>query len=849
MAIIFSFYKRIFFIKHLINHCLQKGLFLTPVMEKYNCCGMLQKGMIYLLISILFLGEVAAQSAQKTMVKGKVLDSLSSSSLGLASVRVFNTQDKKLVNGNLATEAGDFSIALPGGHYYVEIEFMGYTSYKSSSFVLSKEKPVHDLGNIKLAISASTLSEVVVQAERSSMELSLDKKVFNVGKDLANAGGSASDILMNIPSVSVDPEGNVRLRGSDNVRILIDGKPSGLVSIKGGSGLQQLQANMIERVEIITNPSARYEAEGMAGIINIILKKDKKEGFNGSIELVTGYPTNLGTAANFNYRHKKINFFINYSIAYRKQPGKGLLYQEVYHQDTTFILKQNNKGEQIGFNNNIRGGLDFYFTDKDVLTASYLYRRSKGQRITDITYEDYLFNDSNLIGITKRRQDEDETEPNSEYTLTYKKSFPRKGHELIGEVKYIDYWENSYQLFTQNSFAPNGTEDPSKAVIQQSINDEYEKQWLFQVDYVKPIATEGKFEVGLRSSFRNMVNDYVVSQQNASGDYVPLPGLDNIFVYDENIHAVYGILGNKSKKISYQAGLRAEWTDVKTTLKETFEVNPRNYVNLFPSAHFSFHLPKENSMQLSYSRRVRRPFYNDLSPFVTYSDSRNFFSGNPDLEPEFSNSMELGHLKSFDKGTMTTSIYYRSTKGKIDRLRSVDAGGNSITRTENLLSEKAFGTEFTAGYTPFQWWKLDLNFNFFYADIDGSNIVADYETTTYSWFVRQTSRFMFPKNFDVQVRGNYEAPQKTVQGKRKALYYFDLSMSKDVLNGKGTVFLNMLDIFNTRKMRTIIKGENFYTEGNFQYRRRQVNLTFSYRIRQAKQAAKPLKAGMSEEGG
>ncbi|MBC7827370.1 MAG: TonB-dependent receptor [Chitinophagaceae bacterium] len=817
-------------------------------MIKNSSRGILRGTLIYVFTTFFFLGQTSGQASQKTLVRGKVMDSLSSSSLGLASVRIFNSQDKKLANGNLTTEAGDFSIELPPGTYYAEIEYMGYKSHRSSSFNLTREKSVYDLGNIRLVISANTLDEVVVQAEKSSMELTLDKKIFNVGKDLANAGGSASDILTNIPSVTVDPEGNVRLRGSDNVRILIDGKPSGLVSIKGGSGLQQLQANMIERVEIITNPSARYEAEGMAGIINIILKKDKKEGFNGSVELVTGYPTNLGAAANFNYRHKKINFFINYGIAYRRQPGKGTLYQELYDVDTTFILKQNNKGRQIGFNNNIRGGMDYYLTDKDVFTASYLYRRSKGKRITDIHYEDYLFNTSMLAGITKRRQDEDETEPNSEYSLNYKKSFTRKGHELIAEIKYIDYWENSDQLFTQYFFQPNGMEDASKAVLQRSLNDEFEKQWLFQVDYMKPIGEEGKFETGLRSSFRNMVNDYVVSRKDNLGIYVPLPGLDNIFVYDENIHAAYGILGNKSKKISYQAGLRAEWTDVKTTLKETNQVNPRNYVNLFPSAHFTFSLPKENALQLSYSRRVRRPFYNDLSPFVTYSDSRNFFSGNPDLEPEFSNSIELGHLKSFEKGSLTASIYYRSTKGKIDRIRTVNAEGNSVTRTENLLTEKAFGTEFTSGYSVFAWWKLDFNLNFFYADVDGSNIVANYKTTTYTWFARQTSRFMFPKNFDVQLRGNYEAPQKTVQGRRKALYYADFSMSKDVFKGKGTMNFNVLDVFNTRKMRTITNGSNFYTDANFQNRRRQINLTLSYRIRQAKQAAKALKPGMSEEG-
>lgn len=795
-----------------------------------------------LLLLFLFISlQSIAQLPESLKVKGKVIDSLTAAPLGYASVRVFNNQSLKLINGSLTTESGEFSIPLSLGTYYAEIEFMGYHKYKSRPFSISSEKPVFNLGVIHLGSSANSLKEVVVQAEKSSMQLSLDKKIFNVGKDLANAGGSASDILTNIPSVSVDPEGTVKLRGNENVRILIDGKPSGLVSIKGGSGLQQLQASMVERVEIITNPSARYEAEGMAGIINIILKKDNKQGFNGSFELTSGYPTNLGAAANFNYRRKKINFFINYGLSYRYQPGRGSLYQEVYGVDTTFILEQKNKSSQTGSNNNIRGGLDYYFSEKNVLTGSLLYRRLKGNRINNITYRDYWFTTNNLVDIVKRRQDEKETEPNSEYSINYKRSFDQKGHELIAEVKYIDYWENSDQVYTQNYYSPTGVENTAKSQLQNSLNDEFEKQWLFQLDYTKPIGKDGKFETGVRSSFRNMVNDYIVTERNSANVFVPLPGLDNVFVYDENIHGVYGIFGNKGKRIDYQAGLRAEWTDVKTTLEETDQVNPRNYMNLFPSAHLSFKLPKENAIQLSYSRRVRRPFYDDLSPFVTYSDSRNYFSGNPDLAPEFSNVMEIGHLKYFDKGSISSSVYYRATTGKINRIRTVNSKGVSITLPQNLLSENAAGAEFASAYNPFNWWKMDLNFNFFYAEIDGSNIRPDYKTSTYSWFARQTSRFKLAGDVDLQLRTNYEAPQKTAQGRRKSLYYADFSMSKDVFKGKGTLNFNVLDVFNTRKSRNISEGINFYTQSESQYRQRQINLTLNYRIKQSKAVVKALK--------
>jgi ferric enterobactin receptor len=778
--------------------------------------------------------------AQSGAVKGKVLDSLSSEPLGFASIRIYQSVDKKLINGNITSETGDFAIELPAGKYYGQIEFMGYKTYSIEAFSLTNEYANHDIGLIKLAASANVLDEVVVQAQKSSMELSLDKKVFNVGQDLANAGGNATDILTNIPSVSVDPEGNIKLRGSDNVRILIDGKPSGLVSFKGGSGLQQLQANMIERVEVITNPSARYEAEGMAGIINIVLKKNNAQGFNAIFDVIVGYPNNLGGAANVNYRHKKMNFFVNYGISYRKQPGLGSIYQRVYSHDTTFILKQNNRSSILGFNNNIRGGLDYYFNEKSILTASYLFRRSDATRITNIHYEDYYFTTSSLSAISTRRQDETEQEPNSEYSIVYKKSFEQKGHDLIGEVKFLDNWESSDQVFAQHFYQSDNTEDFSKAKLQKSLNDEFEKQLLLQVDYTRPLGKDRKLETGLRTSLRNMINDYIVSEENNTGEFIPLPGLDNVFEYRENILAAYGIFANKVNRISYQVGLRVESTDVKTTLRETNEVNPRKYVNLFPSAHFTLNLANQNALQVSYSRRVRRPFYNDLSPFMTFADSRNFFSGNPNLNPEFSNVVEVGHMKYFEKGSFASSLYYRNTEGKMERIRTVDDEGNSRTLPQNLLSERSYGIEFTSEYALTPWWKLDFNFNFFHSYIDGSNIQEDYKTTTYSWFARQTSRFSLPHNFDVQLRGNYEAEQKTAQGRRKALYYADFSISKDVFKGRGTINFNVLDIFNTRKVRSVMKGTNFYTESQFQARRRQINLTVSYRIKQTKQAKKAV---------
>lgn len=798
---------------------------------------------IFVLLLLMFAtSDSFGQNGPKLKITGNIADVQNNKPLSYASIRLFKTVDSVFVTGAITDETGSFVIDVAAGSYYALTEYIGYKSQKTSGIQLTSANSPLNFGVIKLGASARTLDEVTIQAEKSTMELALDKKIFNVGKDLANAGGTAADILTNIPSVAVDVEGNVSLRGSGNVRILIDGKPSGLVSIKGGSGLQQLQGNIIERVEIITNPSARYEAEGMGGIINIVLKKERKEGFNGSFDLIAGNPTNFGVAANVNYRKKNLNFFVNYTVSFRNTPGRNTLYQELYRNDSTFISEKSMTSKLRGQNNSARGGIDYYFNSKNVLTGAYTYRISKGKRFSNIDYKDYLTNLNNLTGSTNRTQDEKETEPNSEYALTYKKTFDRKGREFTADVRYLNNWEDSDQFYGQQSYNPDGSKTSVPFLLQRAVNYETEKQLLFQADYVHPFAKDGKFEAGARISSRDMTNDYAVTEETDAG-WIPVPGLTNDFLYNERINAAYGMVGNKTGKLSYQAGLRAEWTGVTTTLKQTNEINDRKYANLFPSVHVTYDLAKQNALQLSFSRRVRRPQYNDLTPFATFSDNRNYWSGNPDLNPEFTNAFELGHIKYMDKGSLSSSLYYRHTNGKIITIRTVEANGNSFTRPENLGTEDAYGAEFTSSHNLYQWWKLDGSFNFFRSIIDGTQVDQSYKSDTYSWFVRATSRFTLWKSTDLQLRGNYEAPQKTPQGRRKALATLDLAASRDILKGNGTLTLSVLDVFNSRRFRSVTEGPNFYSVSNSQGRQRQINLTLNYRLHQAKKKAKVIGEG------
>lgn len=784
-----------------------------------------------------------AQPDQVATLTGRVLDEAHRNPLDYATVSVMHANDSTLVTGTITDEKGRYSLELPYGLYYLIVEFIGYEPLQTPVISLDASRSRVELDDILLRTAAQNLDEVVVQAEKSTMEIALDKKVFNVGKDLGNAGGTAIDILGNIPSVLVDGEGNVKLRGSSNVRILVDGKPSGMVSFRGSAGLQQLQSNQIEKVEVITNPSARYEAEGMAGIINIVLKKERRQGLNGSFELLTGYRPNFGVGTIMNYRKDRFNFFLNYSLAYRVPYNAGNLYQEVYTGDSTLISFQDSESRTKTFANTVRVGTDYFFDEQNILTASYQYRRTDVNRIRDLVYRDYINSTGNPTAVTMRQQDEDEHEPYSELAITYKKSYPRKGQELLFDARYLTYDEKSDQIFTQISSLADGSPNPAGNLLQNSFNDEFEKQYIFQLDYVHPIGREGKFELGWRSGIRDMKNDYVVSEADATGVFMPLPGLDNIFIYEENIHGFYGIVGNKSKKISYQAGIRGEITDVTTILQETNEANPRKYTNFFPSVHFTYNLTPTHALQLSYSRRIRRPVYNDLSPYVTFSDQRNFFSGNPDLDPEFANAYDLGYIHYFEKGSVSSSLYYRHTIDKIFRIRRVDDAGFSTYRPENLATEDAYGLEFIAGLTPYKWWKADWNINFFKAVTDGSNLDEEFKADTWSWFTRLTSRFNIATGSDLQVRINYEAPQELPQGRSRSRTFADLSFSRDLWGEKGTLTLNAIDVFNSRFMRTVTEGSNFYTDAESGRGARQINLTLMFRLNQARATAKRLLDG------
>jgi len=784
---------------------------------------------------LFFFTTLGFSSDVLSTIVGKIIDE-NGEGIPYASVALLNVADSTIVTGTASDFDGGFELEAEQGTYLMRITFL---SYKEKWLPVTLTASTLDVGNIILAPSSDVLDQLEIVAERSQMELNLDKRVFVVGKDLSNLGGTASDVLDNIPSINVDTDGTVSLRGSQNVRILINGKPSGLIGSDPANALKMFQADMIDRVEIITNPSARYEAEGEVGIINIILKKEARAGINGSATLTGGLPTNNGVALGLNYRKKSTNFFVNYTLNNRYIPGRGQNFQSFSSPDTSYTFTQQRTHVRGSLSHNIQAGTDININDKNSLTISGLYKYGVGDNFSSILYSDFDEFDVMTRQVT-RNENEIETKENIEGSINYVRKFKGEGHELVVDARWIrslDFEESVYVETPEN--AP--------VINQRSVNTENEENKVVQVDYVLPLGKDSKFEAGARSAFRTIENLFLVEQEADGGEYVPIDMFNDIMIYTENIHAAYAMYGSKHKKVGYQLGLRAEYSDVATNLLKSNAFNPRKYLNLFPSMHLSRELKENNSLQFSVSRRLSRPSMWNLLPFFTFSDSRVVFSGNPDLDPEFTYAFETGHLKNWDKGSLLSSVYYRRGTGVIQRITFVDDEGFTRVFPINLAVQNSYGVEFNASRDINKWWKVNANGNFFRAIMEGEFNGQEFFADTYTWTARANSRITLFKKLDTQLSFDYRARQQTPQGVQKSIYFLNAGLSMDVLKGNGTLSFSARDIFNTRRRRwEVTTIENFSSAAEFQWQSRQFVLSFSYRLNQKKKKdAKPFEG----EGG
>lgn len=772
-------------------------------------------------------------------IKGIVVDGSSKKPLEFATISLLSAVDSSLVDGTITGLSGEFALKPSKGSYIVKFQFISYQD-QYRTVTISRKNPVVDLGEIILSPDTETLQEVVITGAKDQMQLELDKRVFNVSENLANIGANANEILDQIPSVAIDVDGNVSLRGSNNVRILVNGKPSGLVGINDQDGLRQLQGDIIERIEVVTNPSARYDAEGSAGIINIILKKDRQKGFNGAFTLNTAAPLGYGFSGNANYRTGRLNLFGSYGINYRENPGGGFTDRVAYGNDTLFTYIDNDR-VRSGLSHNFRIGSDFYINDNNIITAAGLVRISDEENTSELTYFDRNTNGA-LIDNTFREDFEVEDDDNIEYELGYRRIMEGEGHEFNAQFQYRDNDETEDSSIGQADLLA-GTPFDS---YQRSLNIQNDKNILMQADYVYPMTEGKKIEAGYRGTIREIASDYKVEERNADGIFVPIEevfeglNLSNKFVYNEDVHAAYAIFENKMDKWGYQLGMRMEQTYINIYQREGNLEDEKNYLNAFPSAFISYNLAASKTLQASYSRRLSRPRFWYLNPFSSFSDPRNIRRGNTDLDPAYTDSYEVGLLNNLKKASVYVGGYYRYTTGVVERISVPgDFAGQpaTITTPYNIGVEDAFGIEANFSADPVDWFNVNGNANFYRATTDGSFQDQELDREAITANFRLNTRYKIGE-LALQLSGNYRAPQQTVQGSRKSFYSIDLGANMDVLNNKGTLTLSVRDLFNTRKYRGELETPTLIEESEFQWRSRQARLSFTYRINQKKERGK-----------
>ncbi|MDA7707833.1 TonB-dependent receptor [Flavobacteriaceae bacterium] len=664
-----------------------------------------------LLLFFLFISTSLLHSQNnKVIVTGTITDSETNIPLEYATISVFNVDSEKAVNGVITDSNGEFSIELNKGNYDFKVEFISFKIkyYKN----ITVNDPL-DLGTVELSIDENMLEEIEVIGEKTEIEIKLDKTVYNIGKDLTLKGSSVSDVLDNLPSVEVDIEGNVSLRGNESVRILINGKPSGLVGISSNEALKQFPSESVEKVEVITSPSARYNAEGTAGIINIILRRSKLTGFNGSLSLNSGYPERYGVSANLNYRTKKLNFFNN--VGYNTRTSEGSFINETeYYTDQAInnFLNENGVRDSERNSNYLNTGIEYFISDKTSLVGSYVLRKSDG--FTNNT-NNVNQNFNTISKFSERLEKESEIDDTNEFSINLTHDFNKEGHVLT-----IDY-QKEKSSENENGFISNSQLKPvfTKYLSEKVNTDEIQESELFKIDYVLPIKKDGQFELGFRRSNQYQDIDYLAENEDLNGNFINDLNLSNTLIYNEKVNAFYTQYGNKKNKFSFLLGLRYE--ESKTTVKQLANNtnNVKNYNDFFPTLNLSYQIKENETITFGYNRRIRRARSYFINPFPSKSSATNIFQGNPNIDPTYSNGIDLGYLKRYEKLTLNGSIYYRKETGVFTFI-SENTGDfvlvNEILvpvlrRTPiNLASNKQIGLELNANFNQSK--KLEIKWEF-----------------------------------------------------------------------------------------------------------------------------------------
>lgn len=757
-----------------------------------------------------------AQNGDPILIKGKVVEQGSGEPIAFATVMAADNETKKPITGTTTADDGTFSFETTANNFYVEIGFLGFQT-KTFGQPATRSSTM-DLGTVALSEDAEQLEEVVVAGEISRTEFKLDKRVFNVGKDLSSTGASALEVLNNVPSVNVNIEGQVSLRGSQGVQMLINGKPS-IIASEEGNALGTITADMIERVEVITNPSAKYDAEGTSGIINIVLKKDERKGLNGSISVNTGTPAGHSVGISLNRRTEKFNLFSQIGVGVRDIPTD-IENRNLNLEDNTSVVSTGTEHRNEDYYNLVLGA-DYHINDLNVLTLSGNFALEMEDQPSTTDFAEYDGANS-LVSQWQRTEVTDARNPKFQYELQYKKNFDEDDDEhtlLFSGLGNFFAKDQSSEFFD----ATVGGEDMDSQ--QQTRTDFKEAVFTFKLDYTNPLTDEVTIETGAQYVLNDVSNDYEVNNYE-NGTYVNDPGLTNVFEYNQKVLGVYGTGSYEGKKWGVKGGLRLEHTDLGTYLATTGESNDQDYVNFFPSAHTSYKFSDKVSLQAGYSKRIYRPRMWDLNPFFNIRNNYSIRQGNPELEPEFTDSYEITSIYILGKASLNLGVYHRYTTDVIERVSTFE-DNVSTYRPENIGTNKATGVEFNAKYSPLKWLTLNGDFNYSSFTRDGVFDSQIFDFTGDQWSSKLMTKVKLPADFDFEMTGNYQSSYRTVQSEMEDMAYLDLGLRKNILKGKAVLNLSIRDLFASRISESLVAQTDFEVY-NRRQRGRFVAFGFSY---------------------
>lgn len=784
-----------------------------------------------------------AQTTNDGKITAKVIDSQSGETIPFASAIIINRKTKAVVKGLQTDINGNLLMTgLPKGVFTFKVSYVGYQTMVRDSVSISDAQKEVKLGTIKMKPAKGTaLKEVAVTAQKSTIQLGIDKKIFSVDQSLVSEGGSASDLLQNVPSIQTDVDGNVSLRGSTGVRVLIDGKISLIAGGDIAQILQSIPASSIETVEVITNPSAKYDAEGQSGIINIVLKKNKKLGLNGNIALTAGNRDNYNGNTSLSFQNNKVNLYGNYGYRYSNRPGGGfnnIIYKNPDPLTDLAFADQTASSTRLDKSHNVKAGIDYYLTDKDILSLSGGFT-SRNQTEGELNMIYKYGSQRDPLEFSTRNNSNSGSGNSYDLNFDYSHKFKKQGEELTFNFGYSTGDDNRFQEY--NTVVDNRAGIPvsGEEELLRNINDGNNSNYNIQADYTLPLGKLGKIEAGYRSQIRYSDNNAQATEFNSStGNYDEDYALSNLFNSKDQVHALYLNYQNQYKNFGYQVGLRGEDALLNTssggfdnTGNVTYTPGKISYQRLYPSIYLTQKFKGEQQLQINYTRRVNRPRPWDTNPFTDYSNPLNWRRGNPNLLPEDVHSFELSYSKFWPKVTLISSAYMRRTNDLIQRVRSTpNAEGIIITTPQNLTRDLSSGFEFISKVDVLKAWNFTANVNVYHSDIAAVPAYDIKGNSGFSWNANVTNNFVLPYSITLQVKGEYESDEVMAQGKRNANWTADAGAKYDFPGKKASLSLNVRDIFNTRMWNMEFEDNNTKTE--FQRRRYGPigNLTFSYRF-------------------